>query len=261
MKKVGLVVIVLSALGIMAFNGAFKNQKIEVRAETPEMNSYEPIVVLELFTSQGCSSCPPADVLLEKMKNQFPEQVYALSYHVDYWDYIGWEDPFSNSNFTKKQSIYNTKFRNRSNYTPELVINGKEHFVGSSQAKMAAGIEKYKEEKTVNSLTLKNVKSNKGSVTFNYAVDGPQEGKDLRILLVLDERTTSVKRGENRNRTLKNSNVVVAEKISGISSSEQAVSIPIPNIVNATEKISLIVLVEDGDYTITAAAKQKIERI
>jgi len=63
-------------------------------------NFEKSFVVLELFTSQGCSSCPSADVLLDKVKKEFPETVFALSYHVDYWDYIGWEDPFAKSIYT-----------------------------------------------------------------------------------------------------------------------------------------------------------------
>lgn len=89
------------------------------------------IVVLELFTSQGCSSCPAADVQLEEAKKNYPERVFALSYHVDYWNYIGWEDPFSKKAYTFKQREYNQKFRSSSNYTPQLVVNGKEHFGGS----------------------------------------------------------------------------------------------------------------------------------
>ena len=244
----------------MAFNDVFKTHENELEVNS-EMAIYEPIVVLELFTSQGCSSCPSADLLLEKTKKEFQKEVYALSYHVDYWDYIGWKDPFSKPTYAKKQRKYNMKFRNRSNYTPQLVINGKEHFVGSSKAKMVAAIDKYRKKKAENHLNLTDVDMHDNTVTFNYKMKGSDTNKNIRMLLVLDERTTSVKRGENRNRTLKNSNIVVAEKIETIHSGEQSLTIAIPEIVKPTEKISLIVLVEDGNYDITAAAKKSIIRI
>jgi hypothetical protein len=259
MKKVGLVVIVLGALAIMGFNDVLKSSEKEPEVATSEIASYNPIVVLELFTAQGCSNCPVADILLEKVKKEFSEEVYALSYHVDYWNYIGWQDPLNKLVYAEKQRKYNKKFRNRSNYKPQLVINGKEHFLGSSKSKLAVAIEKYTKEKTENSLILKDFKSSEGSVVFKYRVEGAYTNKNLRVLLVIDERTTFVMQEENLNGTVKNNNIVVAEEISAIDSMEHSISFTIPEIVNATDKISLIVLVEDGHYNITAAAKQVVD--
>ena len=100
-----------------------------------KLEDFKPIVVLELFTSQGCSSCPPADALLNEVKYKYSNnQVIALSYHVDYWNYIGWKDPFSKKEFSDKQRAYSSKFYSNSIYTPQIVVNGKEHFVGSKTA-------------------------------------------------------------------------------------------------------------------------------
>lgn len=225
--------------------------------ETAE-KSFEPIIVLELFTSQGCSSCPPADALLEKAKKQYPKQVFALSYHVDYWNYIGWEDPFSTSQFTKKQSAYNRKFNYRGNYTPEMVINGKEHFVGSNASKLNAKINQYKKEKVQNEITILNVIKADDAISFNYTIDGPTSELLLHAVLVLDQRTTSVKRGENRNRTLTNSNIVVAEKYLLLPSKSNSGHIGIPTVVNSEDDLTLILLTEKENMTITGAVKQKI---
>lgn len=265
LKKVSVALIVLSGICALAFNTALENENTaenikEGNDEANELGMYEPIVVLELFTSQGCSSCPSADLLLEKTKKQFDKEVYALSYHVDYWNYIGWKDPFSKSAYAEKQRKYNIKFRNRSNYTPQVVVNGKEHFVGSSAGKMSSAINTYKKEKSENQLVTKEVHIVDGNLNYQYAVKGPIKGKNIRALIVLDQRTTSVKRGENRNRTLKNSNVVVAEKTVTLDVEDGSMTIAIPEIVNPTEKISLIVLVENNDYDITAAHKQQVER-
>ncbi|MGX1930544.1 DUF1223 domain-containing protein [Flagellimonas sp. 2504JD4-2] len=230
--------------------------KEETKIET---GIYEPVVVLELFTSQGCSSCPPADVLLERAKKQHPNEVFALSYHVDYWNYIGWDDPFSKSAYTKKQRDYNRKFRYRSNYTPQLVVNGKEHFVGSNSSKLASKIAAYKTRKSENNVALKNIVASDFGISFDFDVKGTKEGKQLRAVLVLDERTTSVKRGENRNRTLKNSNIVVAEKYIPLHSSRGKSSVSIPSIVSKGEDLTLMLLVEDDNLDVTAAAKASVK--
>ena len=117
LKNIYIVGIVFVSLVIMAFTFDLKKETIVEETSSEELAEYEPIVVLELFTSQGCSSCPPADVLLNKVKKQYTSEVFALSYHVDYWDYIGWKDPFGDAKFAQKQRQYNIKFRNNSNYT------------------------------------------------------------------------------------------------------------------------------------------------
>nr|WP_298793827.1 DUF1223 domain-containing protein [uncultured Allomuricauda sp.] len=236
--------------------------RVEDRAviETKVENEvYEPVVVLELFTSQGCSSCPPADILLDKVKKQHPEDVFALSYHVDYWNYIGWEDPFSKSTYTKKQREYNQKFRYRSNYTPQLVVNGREHFVGSNAAKLTSKITTYKDRKTTNNITLDGIVKSDFGISFDFNLEGDIQGRQLRAVLVLDERTTSVKRGENRNRTLKNSNIVIAEKYIPLQSSRGKSSISIPSIASRGEDLTLILLVEADNLDVTAAAKASMK--
>lgn len=93
-------------------------------------------VILELFTSEGCSSCPPADALLAKLEQQQPvmnAEIIALEEHVDYWDHQGWIDPFSSSQWTQRQQNYAGEFGDHSVYTPELVVNGRAGFVGSHE--------------------------------------------------------------------------------------------------------------------------------
>lgn len=216
------------------------------------------IVVLELFTSQGCSSCPAADIQLELAKDKYPNNVFALSYHVDYWNYIGWEDPFSKKAYTLKQQEYNKKFKSRSNYTPQLVVNGMEHFVGSNSGKLKNKIHQYLNQKPKNTIHVSgNKKGNK--VAFDYDIEGSVENKVLRAVLVLDERSTEVNSGENRNRTLKNSNIVVAEKYLEISSAKGSGFIEIPKIVAGDDKILLMVLIEENNLDITGAQKVKID--
>lgn len=257
-KKIIIPSLAFLGMSLMAFYTAKLENRAIADEKEIETTTYQSPVVLELFTSQGCSSCPPADVLLDKVKKEYPNEVFALSYHVDYWNYIGWEDPFSKSVYTKKQRDYNRKFQYRSNYTPQLVVNGKEHFVGSNGSKLYSKIGSYKAGKSNNGLQLHYNESSGNQVSFAYEVDGPIENRLLRAVLVLDERTTSVKRGENRNRTLKNSNIVVAEKYVTLDTGKGTGKITIPELVSQNDKLTLVLLIEKDNLDITAAAKTPV---
>ena len=241
---------------------AFYTARVEDQnKEKPKTNVTPPsssAVVLELFTSQGCSSCPPADALLEKAKKEFPHTVVALSYHVDYWNYIGWKDPFSKSIYTKKQSEYNRKFGYQGNYTPELVVNGREHFVGSNASKLYSKIRSYSSQTAENYITISEVEHVGKSISFHYSVDGDLKGKQLRAILVLDEKTTQVTTGENRNRTLRNSNIVVMENYIPLHGGQGQSSLSIPEIVMKDDTITLMVLVEADNLDITGAGKTTV---
>jgi hypothetical protein len=259
MKNIYIILIVIGSIGIMAFTHDIdRNNTIVNEVDKDEI--YDSSVVLELFTSQGCSSCPSADQLLQKVKKENQEEVFALSYHVDYWNYIGWKDPFSKAEYAKKQRIYNTKFRNRTNYTPQIVVNGETHFVGSNAAEMYSKINLYGKKKSANEIDLSNVGVHENQVSFRYKIEGSLEDKILRTVLVIDERVTKVKRGENKNRTLENSNIVIAEQSFLLEETQDAMKISIPEIVETDDKLNLIVLVETKDYDITAAAKQSLVR-
>ena len=257
LKKILIPALVLCVIAVTAF---VENPSKELRQNRPEAvdKGYAPIVVLELFTSQGCSSCPAADNLLDQVKETWGDAVITLSYHVDYWNYIGWEDPFSNAQYSRKQLLYNQKFKNNSNYTPQMVVNGKEHFVGSNSTKLHSKIATYKKVSAENEVVLTEIEKETDKVKFSYRIAGEIENKNIKALLVLDRRTTNVKRGENRHRTLVNSNIVIAEHIENIVSKEGTMNLDIPKKIGAQEKISLVLLIENDTYDITAAGKSKI---
>ncbi|WP_350287922.1 DUF1223 domain-containing protein [uncultured Croceitalea sp.] len=253
--------IIIPVLAVLAFTTMAFYRNSDVFSEEPNrvtMGKYEPVVVLELFTSQGCSSCPPADVLLDKAKKDYPDRVFALSYHVDYWDYIGWKDPFGKSIHSKKQGYYNRKFRSKSNYTPQMVVNGKEHFVGSNNAKLQAKVNSYGQQKALNAIQLSNVVKNGRDISFDYTVLGDTANTQLHVVLVLNERTTTVKRGENRSRVLKNSNIVIAEKYQPLQIESKSASIKIPAMATTSDKLTLMVFTENDILDITGATKTKV---
>ncbi len=211
------------------------------------------VVVLELFTSQGCSSCPPADQLLNKVKS---DKVIALSYHVDYWDYIGWKDPFGKSEYSDKQRLYASKFNSSTIYTPQLVINGKEHMVGSDKLRLGQKVSNHSKIESVNSVSISNVSKQEQLVKFNYNVNGDLTNKYIRTVLVINGRTTYVKRGENRNRKLVNTNIVVNELRFKLETNSGLGSVVIPEIVESADDLSLIVIIENGDLDITGASQK-----
>ena len=106
-------------------------------------STYAPVAVLELFTSQGCSSCPSADKLLTETLAEATKtnrNIIGLSFHVDYWDRLGWKDPFSNHAFTKRQYPYGERFGLNGVYTPQEVVNGQQEFVGSNRVKQSSAL-------------------------------------------------------------------------------------------------------------------------
>lgn len=217
---------------------------------------YDSVVVLELFTSQGCSSCPSADALLEKVGDEYEtENVFTLSYHVDYWDYIGWKDPFSQKQFTQKQRLYAQKFRDNQIYTPAVIVNGKEHFVGSNQAKMYAKIKAYKKESSTVGILLGAIENTARKIKFNYTINGSNTNTKARVVLAIQERTTKVKRGENARRTLKNNNIVVAEKYLTNVENKGSYTIDIPEIVTKNDKLSVYMILENNQKDILTAGK------
>lgn len=180
---------------------------------TNEMTSNK-LVVAELFTSQGCSSCPPAEELLGSFSKQNPNLV-LLSFHVDYWDYLGWKDVFGNADYSNRKKQYGTIFNISSIYTPQLIINGKSEFVGSNQGKLNTEYSnKAIEISNENEIKILNLKKSEETVSCSYSINNlSKQTKYLNVALVSNEETTKVARGENRGETLKSYNVVKYFKV------------------------------------------------
>lgn len=196
--------------------------------------------VIELFTSQGCSSCPPADALLEEIKQKYGDQVITLSYHVDYWDYIGWKDPFATKGFTKKQYTYAEKFRSRSVYTPQAVINGRSHYTGSDKATIYNVLNSDNKIAQPIALTITKTTQNGNTVAIDYKTDTTTAASELTFVVTINEKVTQVKRGENRNRTLKNTHIVVAEQTLQRYASNGQIILQLPDWIQPTDQLSVV---------------------
>jgi hypothetical protein len=176
-------------------------------------------VLVELFTSEGCSSCPPADRLLRQMEGQRAAgaEVIVLSEHVDYWDQLGWRDPFSNAQFTKRQQDYLQIFHTDGVYTPQMVINGRVEFVGNNAALATKEILNAAHRPgvtvRVSTVGIESPKDGKAVATVQLAVgDLPQMSKhdELEVMLAVTEGGLHSKpaRGENVGAALEHTGVV-----------------------------------------------------
>jgi hypothetical protein len=174
----------------------------------------QPAVVLELFTSQGCSSCPPADRLLARLGEEGAlegRKLVPLSFHVDYWNYIGWQDPFSSASWSQRQQRYGRAFGLGTIYTPQLVINGRAELVGSSEAKVRREIAREEVARSTGAVSLAVAEARPDRLRLDIAarLDRPA-GTPIEALVAVFETdlVTEVGRGENARKTLRNEYVV-----------------------------------------------------
>jgi len=157
-------------------------------------------VVVELFTSQGCSSCPPADALLGEIV-RLPN-VVALAFHVDYWDSIGWRDRYEIPTAASRQVRYVDTLNLSSAFTPQVVIDGKASYVGSDRRRILAALAERQQDVPIG------VAVTDSELTVSLPERAAQNGCDVNVVAYLPEATTAVGRGENSGRTLTEYNIV-----------------------------------------------------
>ncbi len=161
-------------------------------------------VVVELFTSQGCSSCPPADDVLRDLVLE--DGVIVLGWHVDYWDYLGWKDKFSRPENTERQMGYRDRWNLRSLYTPQAVIHGEVQIVGSNEQKIRMYVDQFQAEKPMLEIAL-STSGDTADITVS-ALTSRLPAADIFLVRITPEATTSIRRGENAGRTISYVNVV-----------------------------------------------------
>ncbi|MEP4378415.1 MAG: DUF1223 domain-containing protein [Alphaproteobacteria bacterium] len=167
----------------------------------------QQLTVVELYTSQGCPACPAADKLLAKLADR--PGILALSFHVDYWDYIGWADPFANEVYAARQQRYLEQLKLPYVYTPQMVVDGKLHASGNKKHRVESNIEHARDQKQGRvSVTVTRISEGQVRVQIPSA-DALYRGEADIMLVRFDEKhVTDVTRGENKGKTLINHNVV-----------------------------------------------------
>jgi len=210
----------MSTLTAIGFTATAAALAVALASGVTQSHSSSPkparqVVVAELFTSEGCSSCPPADALLQQITSMSPVagiEVIGLEEHVDYWDRLGWRDPFSSAAFTARQSAYDARvFRSGQIYTPQLVVDGAFEVVGSDASRVRKAIAAAGERPAAKVLVSAMERGNR--VHVDAVIDGATDihragAADIVLAIVESGVVSLVERGENRGRVLPHAAVV-----------------------------------------------------
>lgn len=250
-KIVSLLLLLTAASAIaLVYSFSFKTSGVH----NPKRADSAGFAVVELFTSEGCSSCPPADEAVAKLLNQNMTNVYILSFHVDYWNKLGRKDPFSEALFSERQDKYAQALSLQSIYTPQVVVNGSTEFVGSDTKKLQAAVENSLHGAAGPGLDT-NIKRSGNSLDVAYSTS--EENSLINLALVQPETTMVVKRGENGGRTLHHVNIVRAFRTADATASGH-LSIEIPAEL-AHMSLQLMAYTQtNGNFNITSAVKKAL---
>ncbi|MEP3347753.1 MAG: DUF1223 domain-containing protein [Litoreibacter sp.] len=206
-------------------------------------------VVVELFTSQGCSSCPPADELLGEIAKR--NDIIALSMHVDYWDYLGWVDEFASPENTTRQRGYARQAQSTMIYTPQMVVAGQDHIIGTKGMELASKIDVHKSKADSVSLKVKRDASGKLSIAAHRTGDVPSK-MQVQVIRYIAEQKVDIRRGENAGRTITYHNVV--ESVTPIGTWNGDADLKVK--ADAPGDYPAVVLIQDGPFgAILAAAR------
>ncbi len=227
-------------------------------------------VVVELFTSEGCSSCPPADNLLRQLDAQpiSGVQLIVLSEHVDYWDHIGWKDPYSAKFFSDRQGAYAQKMGSGTVYTPQMIVDGTREFVGSDSKEAQKAIEQSRREEklqiTLSGIALAGDGTLRAHVEIGALSDLPHvSSADIFVATALNHAESQVLRGENEGRRLQH--VAVVKNITRIGSASKAKGFQDEISLKAdpadASNLRLVLFVQEpGNGKILGAASQQIHQ-
>jgi hypothetical protein len=248
-------VLAIAALAVVCLIGrnttsgqAAEEEKVQSKSEDETGTAF---AVVELFTSEGCSSCPAADdlfgeIVQDAQKRQ--QRVFGLAFHVDYWNKLGWRDPFSDADFSRRQRDYAGALKTDQVYTPQMIVNGTTEFVGSDRARAHKQIEQALKQPAQADVKLgQEHKHEPGTVVFTYEVKRAAQGTILNVAVVEGGLVSKVGRGENGGRTLHHENVVRTWKTSRLGAAATGtVQLKLPaNLVRKNS--SVIAYVQDPD--------------
>ncbi|MDB5146146.1 MAG: hypothetical protein JWQ57_166 [Mucilaginibacter sp.] len=212
MRRIKVLALVPFFIGAIVISAGFTNCKNTAKgnSKTPGFEG-KGFALVELFTSEGCSSCPPADDLVAKVQKEVGDKsIYILAYHVDYWDRLGWKDAFSSADFTKRQNEYARWLNLSQIYTPQIVVNGKTEFVGSQEGALRNAIKTGLQASSNIQLSLNATRSANNTVSVQYKVDGKTDNAHsvISLALVQKQAVIKVERGENGGHTLAHAQIV-----------------------------------------------------
>jgi hypothetical protein len=247
--------VIFSAITLLVLTAAFVNNKQTILHNRPANNTGKGFAVLELFTSEGCSSCPSADALLARIEQEAGNKpVYLLSYHVDYWNHLGWKDVFSDKAYSARQYQYSYWY-NWQVYTPQLVINGQSECIGSDEPAVTAAIDHALADSSPVSLTL-NAHLHASTLDIDYSVAGKTDNSAVLIALVQKHAVSVVKRGENEGRTLSHAQIV--RQLYSFSPADKKQQVKLPEGFTSQDWEVIGMVQNKNTGVITAAAPAKV---
>lgn len=175
--------------------------------DNPVKQTDKGFALMELFTSQGCNSCPSADALLGKYAEKDDSNIIPIAFHVDYWNRLGWTDSFSNHQYALRQEKYDADYLHADVYTPQLIINGEKEMLGSDKSEIKKAVSNALNETPSVKIAIKNISENDRSINVVYTLDGNISNATLYTVLIQHTAFTHIKAGENNGVKLMNYNV------------------------------------------------------
>jgi hypothetical protein len=204
--------------------------------------------VVELFTSEGCSSCPPADRVLSSLASRATAEslaVYTLSFHVDYWNHLGWRDRFSRSAYSERQRGYASINPNGGTYTPQAVINGASECVGSNASQIDSYVAAALQRPARTHIELEAQRA-QGGIQVSYRVSGDIARRVLNLALLEPRAESAVQSGENAGERLAHVNVVRAFARRALGSGSSGTWSFEPSVDFAARRVGVVAYAEDA---------------
>ena len=246
-------------LAILVSGIALSFHFITLHKKEPKTTTGNGFAVVELFTSEGCSSCPAADAVAAKLSEEYAGKVFVLGFHVDYWNRLGWKDQFSSAAYSNRQQQYGSHFHLNSIYTPQVIVNGKTEMVGSDESKLRNTISNEIKNAASSTLTVNAKSSDAQTINVSYQLDKSSNSL-LNVALIQLHTQSDVKRGENEGRVLKHVNVVRDFKTINVSKNTSgSISVTLPQGLTAKDCKVISYLQDAGNWQISNATETAIQ--
>lgn len=247
-KIFSLAAVVAVAVALSAF--------INVRLTERTVIETKGFALVELYTSEGCSSCPPADALVSKIEKENTDKpIYILAYHVDYWNHLGWKDQFSSADYSKRQRDYAHYLKTDGVYTPQIVVNGKTEFVGSEEGKLRNAINGSLLNVAATKISLDAINITPKQLTLKYDINNAGKNTILQVAVVEKSATSKVAAGENSGRTLGHVQIVRKLQQVNLKGDAGSASISLPDGFNSKTWELIGFLQDKSSGAVSGAAK------
>jgi hypothetical protein len=246
----------LIILGVVVISVAFADSKtVKAGRVSTSAGDTKGFALVELFTSEGCSSCPPADALVAKMLEENPQvPIYLMAYHVDYWDRGGWKDAFSDPNYSRRQEQYGDWLHLSTIYTPQIVVNGKAELVGSDGTALFKAVSARLRETPAQSLTMISTVVD-GKINIAYQTNAPLGKYNMVIGLIQKSGQSKVIGGENSGMTLDHVQIVRKLSAEPLSMASGRLNLALPRDYKAKEWEVIAFVQDKASGAVLAAAR------